>query len=451
MRRVFLGLVALALAIVGLSLAESRAASAATNSWPHVAVNGFSTTSGAGFWLAYANGAVSVAGNAHSYGDASRLRLKGPVIGGAVSPSDAGYWLVATDGGIFSFGSARFYGSTGTRRLAQPVFSMAASRTGHGYLLVARDGGIFAFGDAPFYGSLGGRKLNKPIVGMTRSPSGRGYRMVGGDGGTFSFGDAPYLGSLPGLGIHVSDVVGMAPTPTNKGYWVVRRGGQLYAFGDAHYFGNYNPGCDPVAAIFANPKSQGYRLVTQSGATIPFGTAPGGSARTGVPKPCPPPPPVSFGDGTFVVGRNIPGRTYRTRSNRAGCYWERLSGFGGSLDEIIANDFTNVSAVVTVGATDKGFHSDGCGTWTSDLSRITASTTAPFHGGTYIVGTDIAPGTWRSSGGSGCYWERLRSFGGTLNDVIANDFTNAIAVVSVSGSDRGFHATEACGTWTKIA
>ena len=108
-----------------------------------------------------------------------------------------------------------------------------------------------------------------------------------------------------------------------------------------------------------------------------------------------------------------------------GCYWERLRGFSGSFDDIIANDITNVSAIVTVSPTDKGFHTSGCGTWTSNLSPITSSPSAPLLGGTYIVGSDIAPGTWKSSGGSGCYWARLSGFSGTIGNIIANDFTNA--------------------------
>ena len=164
-----------------------------------------------------------------------------------------------------------------------------------------------------------------------------------------------------------------------------------------------------------------------------------------------PTPPRTFGAGTHRVGIDILSGTYRTRSNRASCYWERLSGLGGTLDEIISNDFTNVSAIVTISPTDVAFHTDSdCGTWTNDLSRITPSTTSPFPGGTYIVGTDIAAGVWRSSAASGCYSERLSGFGGTLDEIISNDFTNSIATVSISASDRGFHATENCGTWTKI-
>ena len=73
----------LTLAFAGPSIvAGSSAAEAAGNAWPQTAVNGFSTPNGGGFWLLRANGAVSVNGNAHFYGDASGLSLNGPIIGG---------------------------------------------------------------------------------------------------------------------------------------------------------------------------------------------------------------------------------------------------------------------------------------------------------------------------------------------------------------------------------
>jgi hypothetical protein len=288
MRRVCL-LMAIAMTVAGALIAVSPApVGAAANGWPHSVVNGFSTPSGNGYWLVYADGTVSPHGGAASFGDASSIPLNGPIVGGAVTPNGKGYWLVAQDGGIFTFGDAHFYGSMGATHLNQPVFSMSPTKSGHGYWLVARDGGIFTFGDAKFYGSTGSLVLNEPITGITTSPTGKGYRMVATDGGIFSFGDVPFYGSLPGLGINVNDVIGNAPIPTNTGYWIARGTGQVYSFGHAQPLGSYPAvACNPIAAIFSNPHAQGYRLVTESGATIPFGAAPGGSQPTGNPRFCP--------------------------------------------------------------------------------------------------------------------------------------------------------------------
>ena len=149
-----------------------------------------------------------------------------------------------------------------------------------------------------------------------------------------------------------------------------------------------------------------------------------------------------------MVGVDIQPGTYRTRTATSGCYWERLSGFGGTIDEIIANDFTDDTSVVTIKLTDAGFTSRRCAAWTNDLSAVTTSQTAPFDEGTFIVGTDIAPGTWRAPGGSSCYWQRMRSFSGDFDDIIANDFGGTSPVVAISGTDKGFQ-THRCGTWTR--
>jgi hypothetical protein len=156
---------------------------------------------------------------------------------------------------------------------------------------------------------------------------------------------------------------------------------------------------------------------------------------------------VTFGAGTKRVGTNIPAGTYRTHSAPSNCYWERLKGFSGKLNDIIANDFSSGFQVVTIKSTDKGFNSSRCGTWSSNLSRVTSSLTK-FGQGTLIVGTDITPGTYRSSNGADCYWARLRNFSGQLAGIIANNFGGA-AIVSIRSSDAGFESSK-CGTWTKI-
>jgi hypothetical protein len=155
-----------------------------------------------------------------------------------------------------------------------------------------------------------------------------------------------------------------------------------------------------------------------------------------------------FGDGSWIVGDDINPGTYRTRIAVEGCYWERLSGFSGNLSDVIANDFTSAPAVITIGASDAGFTSSGCGDWTTDLSAITDNPTSPFSDGTYIVGVDIAPGTWRASSGDGCYWARLSGFSGTLSSVTANAFGTS-TIVTISAGDRGF-SSSSCGTWSKI-
>jgi hypothetical protein len=84
----------------------------------------------------------------------------------------------------------------------------------------------------------------------------------------------------------------------------------------------------------------------------------------------------------------------------------------------------------------------GCGNWTSNLTRITKSKTR-FGAGTYIVRTDISPGTYRSRAGGACYWARLCSFTGSTSAIISNDNVVGSTIVTIRRTDRGFIPTVA--------
>lgn len=177
---------------------------------------------------------------------------------------------------------------------------------------------------------------------------------------------------------------------------------------------------------------------------------------TPIPTATPKPPPTakptptfaSFGDGTYQVGKDIQPGTYRTRSASTGCYYERLKGFSGGIDDILANDNTDDPAIVTILASDKGFDAQNCGTWTKDLSQITTSKTT-FPDGMYFVGIDFIPGTYKNNGSTGCYYARLSNFTGGLNGIIANGNVDTPTIVTIAASDKGFQS-KGCGTWTKI-
>ena len=176
------------------------------------------TTTGHGYWLVTANGAVFPFGDAKWYGGLTKLRLNAPIKAIIPGPGSKGYWLYASDGGVFSFGSARFHGSTGNIRLNAPVVGMASTPSGNGYWLVASDGGIFSFGNAPFHGSTANLHLNAPVVGMARDGSGNGYWLAGADGGVFTFGNASFRGSAAGQLAPGRRVVQLAGMPDGNGY-----------------------------------------------------------------------------------------------------------------------------------------------------------------------------------------------------------------------------------------
>lgn len=68
--------------------------------------------------------------------------------------------------------------------------------------------------------------------------------------------------------------------------------------------------------------------------------------------------------------------------------------------------------------------------------------------GSHLVGNDIQPGTYRSTGRGTCYWARLRGFGGALDSIIANG-NNAPEVVTIQSGDAGFE-TRGCGRWVPL-
>ena len=80
-------------------------------------------------------------------------------------------------------------------------------------------------------------------------------------------------------------------------------------------------------------------------------------------------PDGSFGSGTMVVGKDIqPGR-YKSAGAVPGafaCYYVRLKGFSGELDDIISNEIARAddgAVIVNIQKTDAGFQSKGCARW----------------------------------------------------------------------------------------
>lgn len=68
--------------------------------------------------------------------------------------------------------------------------------------------------------------------------------------------------------------------------------------------------------------------------------------------------------------------------------------------------------------------------------------------GTYLVGTDIIPGKYRSAGGTTCYWARLRS--PDPIDIIDSKKAADPQVIGIQMSDVAF-LTRNCGTWQMIS
>ena len=176
--------------------------------------------------------------------------------------------------------------------------------------------------------------------------------------------------------------------------------------------------------------------------TLPLPTATSGSQSVA---PSSTSAAFTFADGEHRVREDIEPGTYRAippdLSGDGFCYWERVSGFGGTDAETIANSAGVGPRVVTIGTGDAGFNSDDCGTWTSDVSAIPG----PYGDGVWIVGTDLEPGRYSSEGGAACVWQRLSGFGGTADESLTVGLTGTVEILA---TDRGFSSSN-CGIWTR--
>lgn len=192
-------------------------------------------------------------------------------------------------------------------------------------------------------------------------------------------------------------------------------------------------------------------VTTVAPTTVPPTTVP----PTTLPPTTPAPTLPSFGEGVMLVGTDMQPGLYMAvvPSSSFGCYWARLAGLSGELGDIIANDNVSPGAqvVLQIGKGDVAFDSSDCGRWTVYLPPASPATT--FGEGTWVVGQQIQPGRYRSTGPGpddfGCYWERKRGLGGTFNDIIANDNQSGPTIVEIAASDIGFKSS-GCGTWSKM-
>jgi hypothetical protein len=149
---------------------------------------------------------------------------------------------------------------------------------------------------------------------------------------------------------------------------------------------------------------------------------------------------VLRGDGTYRVGTQIKPGLYKSTGGEF-CYWERLSGFSGSLYEINANYLGSGRTYVQILPGDVGFMTSGCGAWTTVPSTGAKATTITADG-TYRVGIDILPGTYYGFGsGDSCYWATLSGFGGTLDEIYDNYFGSDWLIVTIPSWAKGFEVS----------
>lgn len=129
-------------------------------------------------------------------------------------------------------------------------------------------------------------------------------------------------------------------------------------------------------ALGGNDKATGVLTAPEATFDSPgaaVGSAGASAAKSAAPKTVPSKAPVAaapvvLGAGDYEVAKTTsadeltiaPG-TYAIKADGYHCYWARVSGFGGELSDIIANDnlFNGATARVTIKKSDKGLHLTG--------------------------------------------------------------------------------------------
>jgi hypothetical protein len=163
-------------------------------------------------------------------------------------------------------------------------------------------------------------------------------------------------------------------------------------------------------------------------------------------------PRMQFGPGQYRVGVDIPaGRYYNDPAG--GCHFQRLRGFGGTGSDVIvetAVDFDAGQWIVDLLPTDAGFQTvANCNVWfTTPRRGLLTSITA----GMWIVGAQITPGTYRTeTAAQGCFWQRVSSFTGAGDAVLANGLATSAGpqLVTIASTDAGFSTNVECGTWSR--
>ncbi|MFF0017173.1 hypothetical protein [Streptomyces sp. NPDC005374] len=77
---------------------------------------------------------------------------------------------------------------------------------------------------------------------------------------------------------------------------------------------------------------------------------------------------------------------------------------------------------------------------------------AAFSGdGDFQVGSDVKPGTYRTTGNRDgmCYWERAKDASGEMDSLLANDNVTGTSYVTVKATDKIFKSSD-CNDWAAV-
>lgn len=149
-----------------------------------------------------------------------------------------------------------------------------------------------------------------------------------------------------------------------------------------------------------------------------------------------------WGTGTFLVGTDIQSGLYRAtltdKITKMG-YIERSSDVSMSMEDIIANINLTGNGYVTIKDTDVAVRINGVELSQLDLSTLEPNIQDALSDGIYLVGFDIAPGTYKvditDTVTNMGYVERLSDASMDLNNIIANEVFQGPGYVKIMEGD----------------
>ncbi|WP_031481401.1 hypothetical protein [Streptomyces bicolor] len=86
-----------------------------------------------------------------------------------------------------------------------------------------------------------------------------------------------------------------------------------------------------------------------------------------------------------------------------------------------------------------------------DAAEVAEKKAAFAGDGDFQVGTDVKPGTYRTTGNTDgmCYWERAKDSSGEMDSLLANDNVTGTSYVTVKAGDKLF-TSSGCNDWEAV-
>lgn len=176
----------------------------------------------------------------------------------------------------------------------------------------------------------------------------------------------------------------------------------------------------------------------------------GGSAPAGTPAAAP-----ATSQSATIYMPNVVGMTGQAAANEldslAGIPTVYITGGTANANMIVTSQTPQAGTIINsstrVELDNAASYASSTPTYSPPAPAATPDLSSGFGAGTYDVGTDpgeIAPGTYRTSGASWCYWARLKDTTGDFSSIIANGNANGSTSVTIKSGDGAFQVSGTC-------